>query len=85
MDLKAFFYLLLRDELPFGKVERIMTDIRAAAGRKPVLEDANLDGYAASLAKDFLKDDQEEIKRLRAECQELRQTIQDLSRTPDSL
>lgn len=54
LNLKAFFYLLLRDELPFGKVERILKEIRGGAGARPEFEDVNLANYVESLANEFI-------------------------------
>lgn len=50
--LKTFFYLLLRDELTVGKMERIMQDVTKAGGN-PDFSSSFLENYAESLAKEF--------------------------------
>jgi hypothetical protein len=55
-DLKVFLYLLMRDQLPTGKVESIMMEIRGmrAAKNKPVYSALHLANYAEELAEELL-------------------------------
>lgn len=49
--LVKFFYLLLRDELPFGVVERLIEESENAADKGGHLSNHQLGYYAKSLAK----------------------------------
>lgn len=51
--LTQFFYLLMRDELPTGKVERIMMDVRKSAGMDVTHSAPHLEAYAATLADEI--------------------------------
>jgi hypothetical protein len=48
----AFIYLLVRDEIPFGVVERLMGQVEATdqLGGDPVYSDSNQAEYAMSIA-----------------------------------
>jgi hypothetical protein len=51
MKLQTFLYILLRDHLPFGEVEKIIADhIEAAAGLEMLFTEEKMAEYAASLA-----------------------------------
>lgn len=49
MKLQAFLYLLLRDHLTFGAVEKILKDLDRMDDGAITFEDANLDAYTKSL------------------------------------
>ena len=47
---KTFFYLLLRDHLPAGTAEKLVSDVEAQNGRTPSYSNEFLAGYAAELS-----------------------------------
>ena len=53
--LEAFFFILNRDYLPFGKVEEIFKNHvdKISEDNKPVFEDKNLEAYCKTLVKKF--------------------------------
>ncbi|WP_397599145.1 hypothetical protein [Silvanigrella sp.] len=53
--LEAFFFILNRDYLPFGKVEEIFKNHvdKISEENKPVFEDKNLEAYCKNLVKKF--------------------------------
>ena len=54
--LKAFLYLLVRDELPFGKVERILKDIERADHDNPIVYSEGVQAvYAEQLTKRLME------------------------------
>ena len=47
---KTFFYLLLRDHLPAGTVEGLVSEVEAQGERVPAYSNEFLAGYAAELS-----------------------------------
>jgi hypothetical protein len=50
-NLVAFLYLLLRDELTFGKIEAIMKDVEKSSNGKTKFSERTQERYARLLAK----------------------------------
>lgn len=54
-SLKHFFYLLLRDELPAGQVEKLMRQMEDGRGLDLKYSNKHVEGYASELANRMLK------------------------------
>lgn len=63
--LQAFLYILMRDEVTPGKVEKIMEDLRNIKGRPANYDEPHLSAYAKALAGEILSlDDLANAKRM---------------------